>query len=54
MAADRSKRSNAGKNIGQLIDQELNLDDFYKTAYGGFEEGSEDDEYEVTYLTWWT
>ena len=47
MAAERSRRANAGKNIGKVIDQELNADDFYKTAYGGFEEASEDEEYEV-------
>ena len=48
MAAERSRRPNAGKNIGNLVDQESEVDDFYKTAYGGFEEGSEDEEYEVT------
>ena len=43
----RPRRTNAGRNIGKLINQEL--DDFYKTAYGGFEEASEDEEYEVCY-----
>ncbi len=48
MATDaRPKRSNAGKNIGKLVNQELGGDDFYSTAYGGFLEESEDEEYEV-------
>ena len=46
MAASRSKRHNAGKNIGKLLDQELDADDFYKTAYGGFEETLEDGVYQ--------
>lgn len=41
----RPRRANAGRNIGKLINQEL--DDFYKTAYGGFDEASGDEEYEV-------
>ena len=47
MAAERSRRANAGKNIGKLIDQEAG-DSFYTTAYGGFEEESGDEEYEVS------
>ena len=47
MAADRPHRANAGRNIGKLLDQEQDADDFYKTAYGGFEEVSGDEEYEV-------
>ena len=47
MAAERSRRVNAGSNIGKLIQQEINQDEFYTTAYGGFEEASGDDEYEV-------
>lgn len=50
MATERPKRPNAGKNIGKLIDIELGDDDFYKTAYGGFQEESEDEEYEVRLL----
>ena len=46
MAALRSKRHNAGKNIGKLLDQELDADDFYKTAYGGFEDTLEDGVYQ--------
>lgn len=48
MAAERPRRAHAGKNIGKLIDRELGGDDFYKTVYGGFEEESGDDEYEVS------
>lgn len=47
MADLRPKRANAGKNIGKLVNQELGGDDFYSTAYGGFQEESEDEEYEV-------
>lgn len=47
MAAARPHRANAGRNIGKLLDQEQDGDDFYKTAYGGFEEVSGDEEYEV-------
>ena len=46
----RPRRSNAGKNIGKLISEEIDGpggDDFYSTAYGGFQEESEDEEYEV-------
>ncbi len=46
--ADRPKRSNAGSKIGSLINKELHKDDFYNTAYGGFEEESNDEEYEVS------
>lgn len=45
LADSRPRRANAGRNIGKLINQEL--DDFYKTAYGGFDEASGDEEYEV-------
>ena len=49
MAAEsRPRRENAGRNIGKLISQEEDGgDEFYTTAYGGFEEESEDEEYEV-------
>ena len=47
MASQRPQRFNAGRNIGKLINQEIEGDDFYSTAYGGFEEESEDEEYEV-------
>ena len=47
LAESRPRRARAGHNIGKLIDQELDGDDFYKSAYGGFEEESADEEYEV-------
>ena len=47
MSASRPKRSGAGKNIGGLINKELGGDEFYSSIYGGFEEASEDDSYEV-------
>ena len=46
-ASERPRRANAGKKIGTLLDQELDGDEFYKNAYGGFDEVSEDGEYEV-------
>ena len=49
MAEERPKRANAGSKIGSLVNQELK-DDFYSTAYGGFEEDSNDDEYEVNFV----
>ena len=45
MAADRSRRVNAGKNISKLLQSEEKLDEFYSTAYGGFEEVSGDEFY---------
>ena len=47
MAAERERRVNAGRNISKLIEQEITGDEFYQTAYGGFEEASEDEEYQV-------
>ena len=47
VAESRPRRAHAGRNIGKLIDQELDGDEFYTSAYGGFEEESEDEEYEV-------
>lgn len=49
LAESRPRRAQAGRNIGKLIDQEQDGDEFYKTAYGGFEEVSEDEEYEVRF-----
>lgn len=46
MAAERSRRSNAGKNIAKLLQREEELDDFYSSAYGGFQETSGDEVYE--------
>lgn len=48
MAAERERRVNAGRNISKLIEQEITGDEFYQTAYGGFEEASEDEEYQVS------
>ena len=47
LAESRPRRARAGRNIGKLIDQEQDGDDFYKTAYGGFEEESADEAYEA-------
>lgn len=47
MEDSRPRRENAGKNIGKILNQELDGDDFYSTTYGGFSESSEDEEYEV-------
>lgn len=47
MADSRPRRANAGQNIGKIVNKELGGDDFYSTAYGGFVEESEDEEYEV-------
>lgn len=44
MAAERSRRNNAGNKISKLLDEEEE-DDFYKTTYGGFDEAGEDKEY---------
>ena len=37
LATQRERRQNAGSKMGKLIEEEEE-DDFYKTAYGGFEE----------------
>ncbi len=47
---ERPRRANAGRDMGRLISQEEGADEFYQTAYGGFEEASEDEEYEVMIL----
>ncbi|KAK7473760.1 hypothetical protein BaRGS_00034983 [Batillaria attramentaria] len=44
MAAERSRRDNAGGRMTQLLEAE-DEDDFYKTTYGGFEEEAEDNDY---------
>lgn len=36
LAVTREKRKNAGLRMAKLLDEEE--DDFYKTAYGGFQE----------------
>jgi vacuolar protein sorting-associated protein 72 len=45
MATNRPQRANAGRNISKLLEQEEIGDEFYQTAYGGFQELSEDEEY---------
>jgi hypothetical protein len=50
MAASRSRRHNAGARMASLLDEEEkavmgNDDEFYSTAYGGFTEESEDDDF---------
>ena len=37
MAAERSRRHNAGNKMSRLLEAE-DEDDFYKTTYGGFTE----------------
>ena len=44
MAASRSRRSNAGNKMASLLDSE-EVDEFYATTYGGFDEEAEDKEY---------
>ena len=44
MAATRSRRCNAGNKISKLLNEEEE-DDFYKTAYDGFQEEEDDKEY---------
>ena len=46
-ALERPRRANAGRNISKLLEEEETGDDFYSTAYGGFVEEDEDNEYEV-------
>ena len=54
MAAERPQRANAGRNMGKLLEQEMEKDEFYTTAYGGFDEASGDDEYEVRVVLQYT
>lgn len=44
MAATRSRRSNAGNKISNLLDAKEE-DEFYKISYGGFQDEEEDKEY---------
>ena len=41
----RETRRNAGSLMSKLIEDEQDVDDFYKTAFGGFEEESGDEQY---------
>lgn len=45
MAAERSRRSNAGNRLAKLLTEEEE-DDFYKTTYGGFNEVEDDEDYQ--------
>uniref|UniRef100_A0A6M2DUL2 Vacuolar protein sorting-associated protein 72 homolog n=1 Tax=Xenopsylla cheopis TaxID=163159 RepID=A0A6M2DUL2_XENCH len=44
MASSRPKRRNAGNKMAKLLDEE-EVDDFYSTTYGGFNEADEDNDY---------
>lgn len=47
MAASRERRANAGSKLAQLLNEEDDADDFYKTTYGGFNDEEDDKEYET-------
>ncbi|RDD40826.1 Vacuolar protein sorting-associated protein 72-like protein [Trichoplax sp. H2] len=47
MASNRSQRSNAGNRMSRLIDEEAEEDEFYETAFGGFQEESDDEKYDT-------
>jgi hypothetical protein len=38
LASQRERRQNAGSKMAKLMNQEEEEEDFYKTAYGGFNE----------------
>ena len=44
MAAERSRRGNAGAKMSSLLDKEEE-DEFYKTTYGGFDEVGDDKDF---------
>ena len=46
LATGRERRQNAGAKMTKLLNEEEDEDEFYKTAYGGFEEQGEDNEFE--------
>lgn len=46
LSKSRPQRHNAGNRMSKLIDDEQEVDDFYKTAFGGFEEVSGDEEFD--------
>ena len=46
MAASRSRRANAGNKMATLLDSE-EVDEFYSTTYGGFNEEAEDKEFVI-------
>ena len=43
--SERPRRVRAGANMAKLMMEEEEMDDFYKTAYGGFEENETDIDY---------
>ena len=45
IAQGRERRANAGSKMAKLLDEEEE-DEFYKTAYGGFDEIEDDNEFE--------
>lgn len=47
LATTRSRRANAGSKLSQLLDAEEGVDDFYKTAYGGFDDTDDDEEFDA-------
>jgi vacuolar protein sorting-associated protein 72 len=47
LSSQRERRTNAGLNMTKLLNEELEEDEFYKTAYGGFSETEEDHEFDV-------
>ena len=49
MAAERSKRCNAGNRMTKLIEEQVEDEDdeFYNTMYGGFNEEENDGVYEA-------
>ncbi|XP_031572318.1 vacuolar protein sorting-associated protein 72 homolog [Actinia tenebrosa] len=46
LVKSRPQRKNAGNRMSKMIEDEQEVDDFYKTAFGGFEEESGDEEFE--------
>ncbi|CAH0583175.1 unnamed protein product [Chrysodeixis includens] len=44
--ANRERRSNAGNRMAKLLDEEEDVDEFYTTTYGGFNEAEEDNDYQ--------
>lgn len=49
--AQRERRSNAGNRMAKLLDEEEDVDEFYSTTYGGFNEAEEDNDYQYVLLT---
>ena len=45
IATQRERRKNAGSKMSKLLEEEEEEDEFYKTAYGGFVELEEDNEF---------